>query len=125
VSKDFGNSIRQGDSPFMVYSRLVEISENGGETDRPELAKRIMPGSKDSFLTVSDRGTVSHQGRIYKAAAVSASAMPGVDAQTDEAKASVLFSFAEDGCMFTREIVFYVIGNPFIDFPENDSSLEA
>lgn len=105
VYKGFGNSIRRGAKPVTVWARIVEVV-NGVEENRPDLSEKI---------TVSGTGmNVESAGmhNSYKGASVT------IPADSDADKATLTFTFAGEGGVFHNNVVFRVIGDPQITFPD-------
>lgn len=97
IKKDFGNVISRGASPVMVYARIIEITEDGEEIDRPDLTEKIKASAGDNVMTVTDKGMEGN----YRAAEVSCSkAAPATD------EGYVSFKFTDKGGSLTNHVRF-------------------
>lgn len=113
--KDFGDAIRYDTQPATVYARIVEITPEGEEIDRPDLSASLEIFSGDN-LTV-EGGTMAGN---YMGAMVSAQSKPGGQ-NPDEGVVSIRFSGQEGS--FQNDITFRLIGKPYISFPEQGNYL--
>lgn len=114
VNKDFGNTLRRGEDARMVYARIAELPEGGGELSRDDLSANIEVFSGDGVLEVSDGGIVNG----YRCAVVKV---------PDDCKAmegSVSFRFKGAGGTFTRHVVFSILAGEIL-FPQENLGLPA
>ena len=110
VYKDFGDSIRKGDEPKYVYARIGEITPEGNEVDRPDLSERIRISPVTDGFHVTEYGMSGN----YKCAYVSADeTFAGEDG-------AVSFVFTFEGGSFTENLWFRIVGDPYIEFPDQD-----
>jgi hypothetical protein len=52
VEKDFEDQIRLNDDTAFVHARITEITPEGAEINRPDLTRKIIMSSSDSFLQI-------------------------------------------------------------------------
>ena len=97
IKKNFGNTISRGAAPVMVYARIVEVTEEGTEVDRPDLTAKIKAFAGDNVMTVTHKGMEGN----YCAAEVSCSkAAPKAD------EGYVSFKFTDKGGSLTNHVKF-------------------
>ncbi|WP_022767432.1 hypothetical protein [Butyrivibrio sp. NC2007] len=110
VYKDFGDTLKRGDEPKYVYARIEETTWDKRVFNNDKLTEKIIVASHDAALNVSDAGMTSNG---YKAALVT------VPKEGNYAKGTVSFMFAGEGGIYTRNVVFNIVGeNPSIVFPK-------
>jgi hypothetical protein len=110
LRKDFGDAIRYDTQPVTVYARIVEITPEGEEIDRPDLSARIEMfsggGLKVESTAIADN---------YMGALVCAESVPGGQ-NPDSGVLSIRFS--GEGGSFQNNVTFRLVGKPCISFPE-------
>lgn len=101
--KDFGDNIIAGGKPVPVYARIVEITPEGNEIDRPDLSSMLTFNSSDFEIS----GVITSGG--YQQAMISA---------PKQAKNSgvLSISFSSDEGSFTNNITFRITGEPYIEY---------
>lgn len=104
VYKDFGDSIQKGAPPVRVCARIAQIIE-GREYDCLEQTRNIVPSGEN--LTVRPAGM---NGK-YMAAYVSA------DPASVQDSGAVTFTLKGPGGVYTRSVIFRIVGEPGIVFP--------
>lgn len=110
VSKDFGDSIRKGARPVAIRARIVEIGKDNIEKERPDLAGRI---------------TVSGEGINISSAGVNGAFMEALvlaDEDSASHEGTVTFTYMGEGGTFRNNIVFKLVGKPYVRFPETGST---
>ena len=105
VYKGFGDSIRKGAKPVTVWARIVEVIR-GEDINRPELSEKIIVSGSD--MNVKDAGMEN----TYKGAEVS------IPADSEVQTATLTFTYNGEGGVFRNNIIFKVIGEPEITFPD-------
>ncbi|MGI6449206.1 MAG: hypothetical protein ACOX3R_02620 [Desulfitobacteriia bacterium] len=110
LRKDFGDGIRYDTQPVTVYARIVELTPEGEEIDRPDLTSAIEIFSGGN-LAVEDCSMAGN----YMGALVSAKSVPGGE-NPGTGVVSIRFS-GEEGS-FQNNVTFRIIGKPYISFPE-------
>jgi hypothetical protein len=108
VFKDFGDSIRKGAQPVRVCARIARI-EDGREFDDPQLTAAIIPSTRR--LNLDSYGMYGR----YMAANVSVGSEISGDSGT------VTFTLRTAAGTFTRNIIFRLLGEPYIHFVEKNS----
>lgn len=115
LRKDFGDAIRYDTQPVTVYARIVEITPEGEEIDRPDLSARIEMfsggGLKVQSTAIADN---------YMGALVCAESVPGGQ-NPDRGVLSIRFS--GEGGSFQNNVTFRLVGKPRIYFPEQGNYL--
>ncbi|MDD2618961.1 MAG: hypothetical protein PHT87_09220, partial [Bacteroidales bacterium] len=115
LRKDFGDAIRYDTQPVTVYARIVEITPEGEEVDRPDLSARIEMfsggGLKVESTAIADN---------YMGALVCAESVPGGQ-NPDSGVLSIRFS--GEGGSFQNNVTFRLVGKPRIYFPEQGNYL--
>ncbi|NCC86919.1 MAG: hypothetical protein EOM05_03500 [Clostridia bacterium] len=115
LRKDFGDAIRYDTQPVTVYARIVEITPEGEEIDRPDLSARIEMfsggGLKVEGTAIADN---------YMGALVCAESVPGGQ-NPDSGVLSIRFS--GEGGSFQNNVTFRLVGKPRIYFPEQGNYL--
>ncbi|MDD2361461.1 MAG: hypothetical protein PHH84_00665 [Oscillospiraceae bacterium] len=115
LRKDFGDAIRYDTQPVTVYARIVEITPEGEEIDRPDLSARIEMFSGGG-LKVQSTATAEN----YMGALVLAESVPG----GQNPNSGVLsIRFSGEGGSFQNNVTFRLIGKPYISFPERGDYL--
>jgi len=115
LRKDFGDAIRYDTQPVTVYARIVEITPEGEEIDRPDLSAKIEMFA-DGALKVESTAMVGN----YMGALVCAESAPGGQ-KPDSGVLSICFSGSEGS--FQNNVTFRLVGKPYISFPEQGSYL--
>ena len=115
LSKDFGDAIRYNAPAVTVYGRIVEITPEGEEIDRPDLTASLEMFS-DSNLKVEDTAMTGN----YMGALVSAEALSGAQ-NPDSGVLSIRFS--GEGGSFQNNITFRLVGDAYIHFPTRGKEL--
>ncbi len=115
LRKDFGDAIRYDTQPVTVYARIVEITPEGEEIDRPDLSARIEMfsggGLKVEGTAIADN---------YMGALVCAESVPGGQ-NPDSGVLSIRFS--GEGGSFQNNVTFRLVGDAAIHFPERGKML--
>jgi len=115
LRKEFGDAIRYDSQPVSVYARIVEITPEGDEIDRPDLTASI---------DIISGGNLSVEGcqmaDNYMGALVSARAVPG-GPNPDEGVVSI--RYAGEAGSFQNNVIFRLVGKPYISFPEQGDYL--
>ena len=104
--KDFGNAIARGAKPVYVYARIVTVTK-GVESPSPEWTVKISPSGIG--LNVRKAGMAGE----WMAAEVVAPE-EGKDVQ-----GSVVFTLNGPGGVFRQEVIFRIVGKPYIVFPRD------
>ena len=110
LRKDFGDGIRYDTQPVTVYARIVEITPEGEEIDRPDLTSAIEIFSGGN-LAVEDCSMAGN----YMGALVSAKSVPGGE---NPGTGVVSIRFRGEEGSFQNNVTFRLIGKPYISFPE-------
>ncbi|MGI6549785.1 MAG: hypothetical protein ACOX4Q_07055 [Syntrophomonadales bacterium] len=115
LRKEFGDAIRYDSQPVSVYARIVEITPEGDEIDRPDLTASI---------DIISGGNLSVEGcqmaDNYMGALVSARTVPG-GPNPDEGVISI--RYAGEAGSFQNNVIFRLVGKPYISFPEQGDYL--
>jgi hypothetical protein len=114
VNKEFGNVLKRGEEPKIVYARITELTPSGGEATRDDLTAKIEPFSADGVLDVASGGMRGN----YMAAIVQ---VPDV---CTEAEGCVSFRYKGKGGTFIRHVVFRLTAAEII-FPQENLGLPA
>jgi len=115
LRKDFGDAIRYDRQPVSVYARIVEITPEGDEIDRPDLTASIDIFSGEN-LSVEGCQMVDN----YMGALVSAQTVPGTP-NPGEGVVSIKYT-SETGSL-QNNVTFRLVGKPYITFPEQGNYL--
>jgi hypothetical protein len=115
LRKDFGDAIRYDTQPVTVYARIVEITPEGEEIDRPDLSARIEMFSGGGLMV---EGTAISDN--YMGALVCAESVPGGQ-NPDSGVLSIRFS--GEGGSFQNNVTFRLVGDAAIHFPERGKML--
>ncbi|NCC87163.1 MAG: hypothetical protein EOM05_04770 [Clostridia bacterium] len=116
LRKDFGDAIRIGASPVPIYARIIEISPEGEEIDRPDLSQTLTITSKDYLEVDSCQMSGNYMGAMVYA--------PDKAGEQKPENSSVSIKFAGNEGSFTNNVSFRIIGKPFLAFPERGDYLE-
>lgn len=109
VYKDFGDTLKRGDDSKYVYARIEETTWDKRVFTNEKLTQQISVSSPDDALIVSDAGMTTNG---YKAAKVD------VPVEGNKIKGTVSFMFAGEGGIYTRNVVFNIVGEkPYIIYP--------
>ena len=110
VYKDFGDTLKRGDEPKYVYARIEETTWDKRVFNNNKLTEKIVVSSPNAALNVSDAGMTANG---YKAALVT------VPKEGNQNKGTVSFMFAGEGGVYTRNVVFNIVGEkPCIIYPK-------
>lgn len=109
INKDFGCRLKRGYKAVYVYARICEIKHGGQEFERPKLSEKITPFAQDSSLDVQDCGMVDGY-RCAKVKVTPYASTPG--------KAAVSFYFEGPECSFTENVIFELVGESEIFYPD-------
>lgn len=112
INKVFGNRLKKNYGPVYVYARICEIEPNGHEIEHPEMTSRIQAFSQDNSLYVEDAGMISEG---YCAAKVIVPQFATVPA-----KGKVSFYYEGENGSFTENVIFDMVGESEIVFPEKN-----
>ncbi|MDD4431977.1 MAG: hypothetical protein PHF61_11315, partial [Bacteroidales bacterium] len=115
LRKDFGDAIRYDTQPVTVYARIVEITPEGEEIDRPDLSARIEMFSSGGLKVESTAMADNYMGAL-----VCAKSIPGGQ-NPDSGVLSIRFS--GEGGSFQNNVTFRLVGKPYISFPERGDYL--
>lgn len=117
LRKDFGDAIRYDAPAVTVYARIVEITPEGEEIDRPDLTASLEMFSGGN-LKVEDCAMEGN----YMGALVCTESMSGGQ-NPDSGILSIRFS-GEEGS-FQNNVTFRLVGDAYIHFPERGKELTA
>lgn len=106
LRKDFGDAIRYDKPPVNIYARIVEVTSEGEEIDRPDLTASLEIFS-EANLTVAGCDMAGN----YMGALVSATSTPG-DQNPDSGIVSIRFS--GEGGSFQNNVNFRLVGDSYI-----------
>ena len=109
VSKDFGDSIRKGANPVAVRARMAEITADGILQYRPDL---------NVSITVAGRRIAVHSVRLVGGFV---EALVSVPPEYDGDEATVSFIYRTNNGSFQNNIVFKIVGDPFINFVDENT----
>ena len=115
LKKDFGDAIRYDVQPVTVYARIVEITPEGEEIDRPDLSTAIELFSGGGLKVESTAMAGNYMGALVCAESVSGRQNP------DSGVLSIRFS--GEGGSFQNDVTFRLIGKPYLTFPEQGQYL--
>lgn len=115
LKKDFGDAIRYDVQPVTVYARIVEITPEGEEIDRPDLTAAIELFSGGGLKVESTAMAGNYLGALVCAESVSGRQNP------DSGVLSIRFS--GEGGSFQNDVTFRLIGKPYLTFPEQGQYL--
>ncbi|MGI5860271.1 MAG: hypothetical protein ACOX8P_13355, partial [Tepidanaerobacteraceae bacterium] len=117
LRKDFGDTIRYDKKPVTVYARMVEVTPEGDEIDRPDLTVSLDIFSKENLIVES-----SSMAGNYLGALVSAESLAGGQ-NPDSGVLSIKFS--GEGGSFQNNVTFRLIGDPYISLAGPNLSVLA
>lgn len=110
VYKDFGDTLKRGDDAKYVYARIEETTWDKRVFNNDKLTGQISVSSPTDALIVSDGGMTVNS---YKAAEVL------VPKEGNKTKGTVSFQFRGEGGVYTRNVVFNIVGEkPYIIYPK-------
>ncbi|WP_035771654.1 hypothetical protein, partial [Butyrivibrio sp. FCS006] len=110
VYKDFGDTLKRGDEEKFVYARIEETTWDKRVFTNEKLTSQISVSSMTDALIVSDAGMTVNG---YEAASVVA------PKEVEKSKGTVTFQFTGEGGVFTRNVVFNIVGEkPYIIYPK-------
>ena len=110
VYKDFGDTLKRGDDAKYVYARIEETTWDKRIFNNDKLTGQISVSSPTDALIVSDGGLTVNG---YKAAEVL------VPKEGNKTKGTVSFQFRGEGGVYTRNVVFNIVGEkPYIIYPK-------
>lgn len=115
LRKEFGDAIRYDSQPVSVYARIVEITPEGDEIDRPDLTASIDIFSGENLSVEGCQMADNYMGAL-----VSAQTVPGRQ-NPSEGVVSIKYS-GEEGS-FQNNVTFRLVGKPYISFPEQGNYL--
>ncbi|MFA5523499.1 MAG: hypothetical protein WDA24_04000, partial [Tissierellales bacterium] len=115
LRKDFGDGIRYDTQPVTVYARIVELTPEGEEIDRPDLSARIEMFADGALKVESTTMTDNYMGAL-----VCAESAPGGQ-NPDSGVLSIKFS--GEGGSFQNNVTFRLVGNAYIHFPDRGQKL--
>jgi hypothetical protein len=109
IYKDFEDKISSVQPPVPVYARIGEITPEGDKIDRPDMTANIEIFSGSEALSVGDYSiSGNYMGAYVSAQSATLSHKTGV----------VSFLFNGEGGTFRNNVTFNIIGEPYIDFPD-------
>ena len=106
VYKEFGDAIHKDGKAVRIGARIAEITEEG-EIERSDLSQKIRIFSEDETLTVSN----PRMSGKYKYARVTC------EKDNPHAEGTVSFQYEGEGGIFTKHVVFRLVGTMEIVFP--------
>ncbi|MDD2586519.1 MAG: hypothetical protein PHO25_07815 [Syntrophomonadaceae bacterium] len=115
LRKDFGDAIRYDRQPVSVYARIVEITPEGDEIDRPDLTASIDIVSGGNLSVESCQMVENYMGAL-----VSAQTVPG---RQNPGEGVVSIKYTGEAGSFQNNVTFRLIGKPYISFPEQGNYL--
>lgn len=108
IYKDFGNKIKYNGNPVFVNARMVEVTPEGVEIDRPDLTQKIEIFSYADFLSISPAVlNGSYMSSSVEANAQNPSSMPK--------EAVISFKFTGEAGTFQNNIKFMMVGECYIE----------
>lgn len=108
VNKDFGDKIKYNTDTVYVYARMIEVTPEGQEIDRPELSQNISIFSDSPLLEVGEN--------VMLGSYMGAGVVAGAAAQANNnAEAVISFRFTGEGGVFQNNITFQVVGEAYIE----------
>jgi len=116
LRKDFGDAIRIGNSPVPIYARIIEITPENEEIDRPDLTQMLTITPKDYLEVDSCQMADNYMGAMVYA--------PDKVGEQKPESSSVSIKFAGNEGSFTNNVSFRIIGKPFLAFPDRGDYLE-
>ncbi len=108
IYKEFGNKIKYNDDAVYVYAKMIEITADGGEIERPDLTGQISIFSGNPRLLEMSACAMAGE---YMGAGVIAGPDAGEDINAD---AVISFRFTGYGGIFQNNVKFKVIGKEYI-----------
>ncbi len=108
LKKDFGDKIKYNADSVTVYARMIEVTAEGAEIDRPDLTQRISIFSENPLLEVS-AGVMS--GSYLGAGVIAGKA---AKAQTN-VEVILSFRFTGEGGTFQNNVKFKIVGECSIE----------
>lgn len=115
LRKDFGDGIRYDTQPVTVYARIVELTPEGEEIDRPDLTSAIEIFSGGNLAVEGCSMAGNYMGALVSAKSVSGEENPGTGV--------VSIRFRGEEGSFQNNVTFRLIGKPYIAFPEQGGYL--
>ena len=115
LRKDFGDAIRYDKPPVSIYARIVEVTSEEEEIDRPDLTASLKISSEEN-LTVDG---CEMEGN-YMGALVSANSTPG-DQNPDSGIVSIRFN--GEGGSFQNNVTFRLVGDSYISLASPNLSV--
>ena len=115
LKKDFGDTIRYDARPVTVYARIVEVTPEGEEIDRPDLTAslEVFPGGNLAVEGSSMAGN-------YMGALVSAKSVPGGQ---NPGSGVLSIRFSGEGGSFQNNVTFRLVGDPYISLAGSNISV--
>ena len=118
VSKDFGDKIRCDADAVTLSAAIIEVTTdaNGGETERimEALAEQIQITAKETFVEISDAVIIDGTKAVNIMVHSNEKGMPHADTCT------ITFTFANTKGTLTQNIVFKVVGKPYIELDQEN-----
>lgn len=103
VGKNFGDGIRKGAKPVKLWARMVEVKD-GKQQPRPDLNSNITVSGQDvNIISASVTGS-----RVE--------VMVSVDEACQSETAIITFIYNGAGGTFRNNVVFKVVGNPYLQY---------
>lgn len=115
LRKDFGDAIRYDSQPVSVYARIVEITPEGDEIDRPDLTASIEIFSGENVAVESCQMVDNYMGALVSAQTVPGGQNPG--------EGVVSIKYTGEAGSFQNNVTFRLVGRPYISFPEQGNYL--
>lgn len=115
LKKDFGDAIRYDTQPVTVYARIVEITPEGEEIDRPDLSASLEIFSGGNLTVEGSSMAGNYMGALVSAQSATGGQNPG--------EGVVSIKFSGEGGSFQNDVTFRLIGKPYIFFPEQGNYL--
>lgn len=115
LRKDFGDAIRYDSQSVSVYARIVEITPEGDEIDRPDLTASISIFSGENLSVEGCQMADNYMGALVSARTVPGGPNPG--------EGVVSIKYTGEAGSFQNNITFRLVGKPYISFPEQGNYL--
>lgn len=113
ISKEFGNKVRCDEDAVTISAAIIEVNidESGAETEviMPDMSEIIEIKAKEDFVELSD--TVMEEGykKVNFMAHSNEKGLPPADTLT------LIFTFRNERGYLTQNLIFKVIGKPYIE----------
>lgn len=115
LRKDFGDAIRYDRQPVSVYARIMEITPEGDEIDRPDLTASIDIFSGGNLSVESCQMVDNYMGALVSTQTVPGTPNPG--------EGVVSLKYTSEAGSFQNNVTFRLVGKPYISFPEQGNYL--